>query len=70
MQEKHSVRWDVHRLDGRGDQAAQPEHRIAGPFADRKAAEKFAAGLAETIGPRLGNVTIDTVADDGMGEED
>lgn len=65
--EKHTVTWIVYEGQGRG--VGNESRHDAGPFRHRQTAERFAAGLAETIGPRLGNVQIVTVETDDTSEE-
>lgn len=60
--ERYTVTWIVY--EGQGRAANQASRHDAGPFQHRRTAERFAAGLAEAIGPRLGNVQIVTVKDD------
>jgi hypothetical protein len=55
----YTVTWIVY--EGQIRAANQASRHDAGPFQHRQTAERFAAGLAETIGPRLGNVQIVTV---------
>jgi hypothetical protein len=54
---KHWVEWSIYLSSQHGE---SPIEHTAGPFVHRPTAERFAAGLAESIGPRLGGVTIRT----------
>ncbi|MEN6368082.1 MAG: hypothetical protein ABFD77_00080 [Thermotogota bacterium] len=56
--ERFDVTWTI--IDATG----QELRRTAGPFHHRPTAERFAAGLSESIGPRLGNVQIVTTTTD------
>jgi hypothetical protein len=49
-----SVLWRV-MLDSTGERYRE---ELAGPFETRAAAERFAVGLAATVGPALGKVRI------------
>jgi hypothetical protein len=65
--EKYTVTWIVYEGQHRG--TSTESGHTAGPFQHRQTAERFAAGLAETIGPRLGNVQIVTVETDNTRKE-
>ncbi len=65
--ERYTVRWIVY--EGPFREANHASHHDAGPFEHRQTAERFAAGLAEAVGPRLGSVDIVTIKDDHDGKE-
>jgi hypothetical protein len=53
------VRWKVVQSPGLDHPIYREEE--AGPFETRAAAERFAVGLAATVGPALGKVSIKEV---------